>query len=146
MGGGGGGGLLGSLGNAIGVMLAPVTGGVSLGLGPQTQPANPSKYIPGASQVSAGNITGANAARNAENSLNTSLQNQQAQAAALQQQLLTQPKNITPDNFLSMKNQQLGNLKLGLASTISGIGGVPSPVLSRPSLAAGGPGKTKLGQ
>jgi hypothetical protein len=68
------------------------------------------------------------------------------QSQALQTQLNQQPKAIAPDNFLAVKAGQLANLRLGLASTItgSGSGGVPSPVLSWNSLQPGG-GKNKLG-
>jgi len=70
---------------------------------------------------------------------------QQAQGSAIQTQLAQQPKQITPDNFLSMKAGQLANLKLGLASTVTGAGGAPSAVLGSTSLQATGTGKTKLG-
>ena len=70
---------------------------------------------------------------------------QAAQAANLEQLTLQQPKNISPDNFLASKTNALANLRLGLASTITGAGGAPSPVLSAPSLTGNGPGKTKLG-
>lgn len=71
---------------------------------------------------------------------------QTAQSTILQNQLLEQPKQISPDNFLATKTAQLANLKLGLASTVTGAAGAPSPVLSSTSLTANGAGKTKLGQ
>ncbi len=70
---------------------------------------------------------------------------QQAQAAQLNQTLLTQPKTISPDNFLAQKSAQLANLRLGLASTIKGAGGAPPPVLGSNSLMGSYPGKSKLG-
>jgi hypothetical protein len=71
---------------------------------------------------------------------------QAAQAATLQNELLQAPKQIAPDNFLATQASQLAKLRLGLASTITtGAGGAPPPVLSAPSLTAGG-GKTKTGQ
>ncbi len=86
-----------------------------------------------------------NTASNALTAQNDASTRQQAQAAQLQQTLLTQPKNISPDNFLASKTAQLAGLKLGLASTITG-GGNTSGVLSYPSLSGTGPGKLKLGQ
>ena len=70
---------------------------------------------------------------------------QAAQAAQLEQLTLQQPKSISPDNFLSNKANALANLRLGLASTITGAGGAPSAVLSAPALTGSGPGKNKLG-
>lgn len=74
------------------------------------------------------------------------LAQQQAQATQLQNQLLQQPKNISPDNFLATKASQLARLRLGMASTITGAGGAPSAVLTSPSLNAASAGKSKLGQ
>lgn len=85
------------------------------------------------------------AADSASKSLADAENNQAAQAAQLEQLTLQQPKNISPDNFLASKTNALANLRLGLASTITGAGGAPSPVLSAPSLTGNGPGKTKLG-
>lgn len=86
----------------------------------------------------------------AQKSAETELQRQgaqaQSQAEDLKNTILTKPKQITPDNFLSMKAKQLSNLRLGLASTVTGAGGAPSPVLSSASLAGSYPGKSKLGQ
>lgn len=69
---------------------------------------------------------------------------QAKQAAALQAQLLNQPKQISPDNFLAMKNKMLTSMRLGLASTMTAGAGTPSPVLSTPAL-LGANGKNKLG-
>lgn len=85
------------------------------------------------------------AAKSAEDRLNKANTDQAAQAAHLEQLTLQQPKSISPDNFLASKTNALANLRLGLASTITGAGGAPSAVLSAPSLTAGGSGKTKLG-
>lgn len=85
------------------------------------------------------------AADSASNNLAEAQKTQAAQAAQLETLTLQQPKNISPDNFLASKTNALANLRLGLASTITGAGGAPSPVLSAPSLTGNGPGKTKLG-
>ncbi len=82
----------------------------------------------------------ANAASNAK----TAATEQATQAAGLQAQLLQQPKQISPDNFLATKNRMLNNMRLGLASTITSGAGTPSPVLSAPAL-TGAPGKKTLG-
>jgi len=74
------------------------------------------------------------------------LSQQQAQATETQKLLEQTPKQISPDNFLSQKAGQLAKLRLGLASTIGGAGGVPSATLSAPSLTAAGAGKSKMGQ
>ncbi len=87
-----------------------------------------------------------NTASNAATAQSESEIRQSGQAASLQQTLLTQPKNITPDNFLATKSAQLANLRLGLASTITGASGTPGAVLGSTSLSGNGPGKTKLGQ
>ena len=73
------------------------------------------------------------------------LSQQQKQAADAQTLLNQKPKQISPDNFLSQKAGQLAKLRLGLASTIGGAGGVPSATLSAPSLTAAGAGKSKMG-
>jgi hypothetical protein len=86
----------------------------------------------------------AQAATNAKNSANTATQQQQSQATALQNQLLQTPKQIAPDNFLATKAAALTNMRLGLASTITGPGGMGTGVLTSPSLQPGA-GKTKLG-
>ena len=82
-----------------------------------------------------------NASSNATNAAAASA----AQAAQLEQLTLEQPKIISPDNFLASKTNALANLRLGLASTITGAGGAPSATLASPSLTASGQGKTKLG-
>ena len=51
---------------------------------------------------------------------------QAADAAALKKQMLEQPKQTTPDNFLANKNKQLNTLRMGLASTITGAGSLAS--------------------
>ena len=86
------------------------------------------------------------AAQKAKGQQNALMTQQQAQAAQLQSALLSQPKAISPDNFLSTQAAQLAKLRLGLASTITGSGGLPSPVLSAPSLTPQGGGKSKMGQ
>ena len=85
------------------------------------------------------------AAASAQQSLTTAEETQAAQAAKLETLTLQQPKQISPDNFLASKTNALANLRLGLASTMTGAGGAPSPVLSAPALSAAGSGKTKLG-
>ena len=85
------------------------------------------------------------AAQKAKGEQNQLLAQQQQQATALQNQLLQTPKAISPDNFLATKASQLAKLRLGLASTITGTGGSPSPVLSSPTLQPGGQGNQKLG-
>lgn len=67
---------------------------------------------------------------------------QSQQAARMEQQLAQRPQNVSPDNFLANKAKMLQNMRLGLASTISGAGGNPAaPTLSSPSLT----GKRTLG-
>ena len=87
-----------------------------------------------------------NTASNALTAQNQALSQQRGDAAALNNTLLTQPKNITPDNFLANKASQLANLKLGLAGTMTGAGGAPGAVLGSTSLTGNYPGKQKLGQ
>lgn len=106
--------------------------------------------------VSAALSTGAGAARTvqglstpaqtARDSAEVLANEQMADANKMRTQLLQTPKNIAPDNFLADKNRQLANLRLGLASTVTGAGGAPSAVLSSASLASAGYGKSKLGQ
>lgn len=74
----------------------------------------------------------------------TAAADQASQAASLEQKILEQPKQISPDNFLANKNRMLKNMRLGLASTITNGAGTPSPVLSAPSL-SGSMGNNKLG-
>lgn len=135
--------------NFLSIGAAIPTLGASLHAGPDTRQIG--NYTPGGQALSSASaplnsLTGVTAARQAQSALLSSQQAQNTQSSLAQQQLLETPKNISPDNFLALKNQQLANLKLGLASTITGGGGTPSAVLSRPSLQAGGQGKTKYGQ
>ncbi len=117
--------------DAIGVGLAPFTAGTSLAL----------LNRKGSVLDSMNDIGGAaNAASNAK----TAQSEQASQSAALQTQLLEQPKQISPDNFLATKTRMLANMRLGLASTITGGAGTPSPVLSTPAL-SGASGKKTLG-
>jgi hypothetical protein len=68
------------------------------------------------------------------------------QAAKLEQQEKERPQTISPDDFLAKKAKQVANLRLGLASTITGVGASPSPILSAPALTgSGGSGKKTLG-
>src|SRR5580765_4694377 len=135
MGGGGGAGRI--FRDAAGVMFAAPTGGLSLGLGPDTQRASPFNLV----KPTLDNVTGVTAAKQARDSMNASLAYSQANAAEMQKQMLSAPKTMTPDNFLAMKNKELMNLRLGISSTIRG-GGASSPTVSTPVLAAGGPGKS----
>jgi hypothetical protein len=73
------------------------------------------------------------------NPLEGQLKAQAEQSAALQKQILSQPKQVASDNFLSTKNAQMNKLRMGLGSTITGAG------LSTPTLLGGSGGKTKLG-
>lgn len=74
--------------------------------------------------------------------LSKSQELQSRQAAQMETDLAQTPRNISPDNFLANKAKMLQNMRLGLASTITGAGGSPAaPTLSSPSLT----GKTKLG-
>ncbi len=86
-----------------------------------------------------------NAPRDAAASASAASRDQAAKAADIQRNLLLQPKKVTPDNFLANKASQLANLRLGMASTITGAGGAPDATLSAPSLSGNYPGKTKLG-
>lgn len=107
--------------------------------------ASPATWLVGAAYRSVkGFQTMQNAPRDAATQMSQAQAEQSRQAAAMQQKLLTQPKQIAPDDFLATRNKLLQNMRLGLASTISGASGAPSPVLSAPSLSAGA-GKTKLG-
>ena len=132
---------------------AGLGGGVGLGLGalatliPGLQPYGAALLLGGLTAgTTVGSAIDANqATQKAKGQQNQLLDEQRTEAAAMQKTLLEQPKNISPDNFLANKASQLANLRLGLASTVTGMPGVPSPVLSSPSLTAGG-GKTKLGQ
>lgn len=111
----------------------PIAGGIAGLLGAKGVPGdNMFKDIGGTANISSNAATAAS--------------QQQAQAAGLQQTLLTQPKTISPDNFLATKASQLANLRLGLASTVTGAGGAPGAVLGSTSLTGSGPGKLKLGQ
>jgi hypothetical protein len=87
-----------------------------------------------------------NAPRDAARAAASAQQQQIAAQRDMQNTLLSQPKNITPDNFLSQKTAQLANLRLGIASTMTGGGGAPAPVLGSPSLQGSYPGKAKFGQ
>jgi hypothetical protein len=60
-----------------------------------------------------------------------------AKAETIRIESLQQPKQITPDNFLANKNEQLNKLRLGFASTMSGAGSLALP--------ANPGGKSKLG-
>lgn len=87
-----------------------------------------------------------NAMSNNQTLQSTNLQQQKDIAAREQTQLLERPKSISPDNFLASKAAQLANLRMGIASTITG-GGNQSGVLPKAgSLTSDFPGKTKLGQ
>lgn len=69
-----------------------------------------------------------------------------ARAAQLKQDILSQPQQLSPDNFLSSKLRSLTNMRLGLASTIiPSASGAPAASLYAPSLSSRGPGKAKLG-
>lgn len=70
---------------------------------------------------------------------------QQRQAAAAEQRLREQPRRISPDNFLAMKNKMLLNMRLGLMSSLPGAAGAAAPALSAPSLSGSTPGKSRLG-
>lgn len=128
------------LGLLVATLLAGGTGGLSLaaaGLG---------MGVGGAIGGSAGAAVDANqSAQKTKGQQNALLTQQQQQATALQNQLLQTPKTISPDNFLATKASQLAKLRLGLSSTITGTGGVPSAVLSSPTLQPGGQGNQKLG-
>lgn len=95
------------------------------------------------SRIAKGGLNDIGGAANAASNMKTASQEQAAQAAGLQQTLLEQPKQISPDNFLANKNRMLNNMRLGLASTITSGAGTPSPVLSAPALS--GNGKKTLG-
>lgn len=76
-------------------------------------------------------------------------QQQQREAADKAGTLALQaPKNITPDNFLSMKAKQLAALRLGIGPTVTGAGGADAGALGPTLLKAGDMTKlkTKLGQ
>ncbi len=84
-------------------------------------------------------------AKNAASNMQTANAEQAQKAAELTTTLLEQPKQISPDNFLATKTRMLANMRLGLASTITGAGGgAPAPTLSAPAL-TGATGKNKLG-
>lgn len=68
---------------------------------------------------------------------------QAAQAADIKQNMLIQPKQVTPDNFLANKANQLANLRLGMASTI--VGSAKAPGAAGASLTGDYPGKKTLG-
>lgn len=68
---------------------------------------------------------------------------QSAAAEDAKHQLLIQPKQVTPDNFLANKATQLANLRLGMASTIVGSG--KTAAAATPSLTGDYPGKKTLG-
>ena len=119
-------------------------GGALSGIGNNTSVLQ--KYINLSSSGLATALTApGRAAASAQQSLATAGETQAAQAAKLETLTLQQPKQISPDNFLASKTNALANLRLGLASTMTGAGGAPSPVLSAPALSAAGSGKTKLG-
>lgn len=129
---GGGLGLLSGLGMSFatgGAALPLMLGGLALGGGMGAQ----------AGATSA-------AEKTATNQANALGQQQLTESQTLQEQLLSQPQNIAPDNFLALKANSLANLRLGLASTMTGAGGSPSPTLSSPSLQPAAQGKTKMGQ
>lgn len=86
------------------------------------------------------------AAGNASRAAGDAQKIQTEQASGLQRTMLQQPKQITPDNFLAMKSNQLANLRLGIASTISGASGSSAPTLGSTSLTGNNPGKTRFGQ
>ncbi len=117
--------------DAVGIAGAPFTNGAALALLGRDVPV----------QNSFNDIGGA---KNAASNAKTAAAEQAAQTASLNQQLLEQPKQISPDNFLATKNRLLNNMRLGLASTITSGAGTPSPVLSAPAL-TGAPGKKTLG-
>jgi len=98
---------------------------------------NPQKWIP--------DLTGQREKEGAIKATALANADQAHRAGELQTQLLQQPKQVSPDNFLATKAKELANLRLGLASTITG-GGAGGAVLSSPSLTGNGPGKVKLGQ
>lgn len=85
-------------------------------------------------------------AKNAGSNMDTAKAEQKQQASDLNTQLLQQPKTITPDNFLATKAAQLAQLRLGMASTMTGAGGAPGATLGSTALTGSGPGKTKMGQ
>lgn len=132
------------IGAALGVALAPFTGGTSLALGAGTLGLLGAGAGAAGGKVFGKTFNDIGGADNAASNMKTANAEQAAKAAGLQQQLLEQPKQISPDNFLAQKNRLLANMRLGLASTITGSGGSPSPVLSAPAL-TGAVGKTKLG-
>lgn len=99
---------------------------------------NPATII---ARGAAGLDTMKRAPREAADRLDASMKEQQAKAAALQQQIESQPKVVRPDDFLARKNKALQSMRLGLASTMSPTG-FKSPSLGAPSLG----GKTALGQ
>ena len=85
------------------------------------------------------------ASRNQRAAQATDVQRQQEESQRRQMQLLQQPKQVAPQDFLAMREKQLRTMKIGLASTISGAGGAPAPTLSAPSLTPTGQGKSKMG-
>ena len=140
----GGAGLGAGVGLGLGILATIATAGAAA-------PTIPALVAGGGIGAAVGGTTGygmensAQQATNTKNAASDAQKIQTAQAAQLQNTLLTQPKNVTPDNFLATKSAQLANLRLGLASTITGAGGAPSPVLGAPSLTGNYPGKAKLG-
>lgn len=99
--------------------------------------------------VGGGTAATLNQAKQQQKGLENAMETQKAQQLRMSEQaqkdLLQKPKQVSPDNFLAIKSRNLANLRLGLASTMTGGGGLPSPVLSAPSLIPGGGGKSKLG-
>lgn len=121
--------------------------GLDAGLILSTPFLGPAGFYAGASDLGlqAGKRTAAGMntpAKTAADNLSVQQKLQSEQAAKMETDLAQQPKNVSPDNFLANKAKMLQNMRLGLASTISGAGGnSAAPTLSSPSLT----GKTKLG-
>lgn len=110
-----------------------------------TNPLGAAYGAAAATRMGAGIQTLANAPRDAQRAAEAAQQEQSRQAAALQDKLLQQPKQIAPDNFLAMKNKMLLALRGGMAGNLPAAGGAPSAVLSAPSLTGNGGGKPRLG-
>lgn len=93
----------------------------------------------------AGVESGRRAPGEARDAAEKARQDQAAKAAEIQHNLLIQPKQVTPDNFLANKASQLANLRLGMASTVVGSAKGSGAVAAAPTLTGDYPGKKTLG-
>lgn len=130
----------------VGTLGLDRVGGPAADIGKAFSWINPVGWASNAVAITGRTVAGLNTpAKTIADSMSVLQGQQLAAAQKAEQDMLQQPRQVAPDNFLEAKSRAISGLRAGILSTITGAGGTPSPLVYSPALAGAGPGKTKLG-